>query len=373
VPIVVPTKTETPDLKTVSTVADSPPAVNRQPTAYTRQLVAGLTDFVQVKRPLTAEGASSWKQNLARLIREGATAVPAIEEFLAGNREVSFGAGGDQTLGYTSARAAMIDALAQIAGPEATAATLHTLQNTKEPWELALLAQDLDRLAPEQFRQQAAQSALSLLAAARGEDFKDKDVAPLFEVLQTYGGASVAPDLEQASEQWKYYSAIALAQLPGGAGVPSLIRMAQNSDSSVALRDPALRMLGQLASQYPEARDALVEEVRQNRIPAASWAALSPILAGDQTGFLYSAYEGTATSANRNDLKTTHIALGNQNFYSAPGLAGLTPVEITQRMGFVQALVSATADPTARQWLSNANDLLMRRLPQPVTSPLSGP
>jgi len=56
------------------------------------------------------------------------------------------------------------------------------------------------------------------------------------------------------AKQWNYYAVIALAQLPDGAGVPSLIRMAQEENGY-----GPLQMLAQLASDNPDARTALLD------------------------------------------------------------------------------------------------------------------
>jgi hypothetical protein len=349
----------------------SNPVADSASTGLSGQLVASLTSLNPANAPLTPEKAAQWKQSLQTLVQQGGAAVPAIREFLARNTDVSFGSEAAAALGYGSVRGALIDALAQIGGPEATAAMLQTLQTTLDPAELAALAQDLDKLGPDQFRDQAVQAARQLLNAAATQAglLSDKDAAPLFEVLEKYGGANVVPDLQRAAAQWTYYSAIALAQLPDGAGIPALLQMAQPQPGASAPSDPALRMLAELATQYPEARDALIEQARQNRIPASSWAAITPILAGDQVGFQYSAFDGTATSAGNNNLQSTHLAAGNQNFYSAPSLAGLTQDQISQQTSLIQSLLAVATDPAAIQALSNSSELLARRS-SPSAAPL---
>ena len=73
----------------------------------------------------------------------------------------------------------------------------------------------------------------------------------------------VVPELEETTGKWKYYSAMALAQLPDGAGVPSLIRMAQDpNEAGKGILDVVLQTLAQVSTQYPEARAALVEHFR---------------------------------------------------------------------------------------------------------------
>jgi hypothetical protein len=344
-----------------------------EPAAYARQLVASLCSLDVTNSPPAPEKAAEWRQNLQKLLEQGAAAVPAIREFLARNIEANFGPNGAATLGYASARAALLDALAQIGGPEATAATFQALQAATDPRELAVLAQNLDKLAPEQFREQAVLSARQLLAVADAGALGEKDVAPLFEVLDKYGGAGVAEELQQVGARWRYYAAIALAQLPDGSGIPSLIRMAQPQEgSTIGSRDPALRMLAQLSSQYPDAREALLEQARQNTIPTVTWAAIAPILAGDQVGFLSAVYDATLSSADKNGLKTTHVAAGNQNFYSLPVPANLSTDQVNLRLDLIQQLLPLAADPTAVQALKNCSDLLRQRLSQSAAAPMPG-
>jgi hypothetical protein len=81
------------------------------------------------------------------------------------------------------------------------------------------------------------------LGMAANKNLEGSGVGPLFEALQKFGGPSAVPDLEQATGQWKYYATMALAQLPDGAGIPSLIQMAQDgAGSGKSSRDVALQM-----------------------------------------------------------------------------------------------------------------------------------
>src|SRR6266566_3432925 len=108
-----------------------PPVARVQPTAYTRQLVAGLTNLNLSHGPITKEQADQWKQGLQALTQQGAAGVPAIREFLEQNQELNFAAiNGGQLLEQPSLRAALINTLQQIGGPEATGAMLQA----PRPW-----------------------------------------------------------------------------------------------------------------------------------------------------------------------------------------------------------------------------------------------
>src|SRR5207245_1821343 len=110
------------------------------------------------------EQVAQWKENLQQLVAQGTGGLAAIGEFLQKNVDRTFGPGNG--LGYASARAAMFDALVQIGGAEGIAVTLQTLQNTADPREIALLAQNLEKLAPGEHRQDALEAARDALAMA---------------------------------------------------------------------------------------------------------------------------------------------------------------------------------------------------------------
>jgi hypothetical protein len=340
-----------------------------EPSAQTRQLVQSLA-AITPGVPLTPERASDWRKAFQALLDQGPASVPAIREFLEKNTDASFGAGADQLVGYRSVRSAMIDALRQISGPEASEVAMQTLRSVTEPRELASLTQALEKLAPDQFKEEALQAARQMLAqSAASPTDNGQDVAAAFQVLQRYGGEGAVQDLERASAKWGYYSALALAQLPDGAGIPSLIHMLDPQNGLGAdLKDPALRMLAQESFQYPEAREALMNEARQNRIPVNSWVALAPILAGEQVAFLDSGFNSPPAPGTP-DLKTTHLAYGNQNLFSLPTAQSMTPDQMAQRLDLIQQMVPSASDPAAAQALRASYDQLTQRLAQPPASP----
>jgi hypothetical protein len=337
-------------------------------------MISGVWDRGPDGNPFTPEQAEQWKQNLQHIIQAGATSVPAIAEFLSLNQDAFFSAEEGKLLGYRSARAALLDALVKIGGPEATGVLGDVLQATASPREIAMLARDLEAAAPGQYREQAVAAARQSLAMAVEKQLEGFDVAPLFEVLQHFGGAGVVDDLERAAGQWNYYATLALANLPDGAGVPSLIRMvdAGPSGRSNPGRLQALQVLAQLAASNPDARATLVEQARANRISAHLWPYLARPLAGDQAHV-----QDSVLNENRpvpDDLRTgsAHIARGNQNFFWAPAGGGLSAEEISQQLALINQLESATVDPDAQRVLEQTRALLEQRLGQSagVTPPV---
>jgi len=356
-------------LPTAATANVEPPAPKPSPSAYTRQLVAGLCRLETHPRAMTTEQSIQWKQSLQTLVQQGATAVPAILEFLEKNLDYGFGTEGKIALGYGSARAAMFDALAQIGGPEGLDGLLQVLRSTADPREIALLAQNLEKLAPEQHRQEAVAAAVQALSMAAGGKLQGTDVAPLFEVIQNYGGTSALGELERAAKQWNYYATIGLAQLPEGAGIPALIQMAQGNTGASG---NALEMLAQMSPQYPEARGALLEMARANKISPNLWPYLTPLLAGDQYHYEDAALQGSLPTTNRRTSGGAYVVVGNQHFFTAHDPASLTPEQVSQRTALIEELRSVTSDPAAVKALQAARALLENRLAsasQPRVSP----
>jgi hypothetical protein len=324
--------------------------------------VAGLDKGV----PKTPEQIAAWKQGLTNLVLQGEAALPAIREYLEKNVDFALGAEGAQALGYSSTRAALYDALAQIGGSGAAGVLLSTLQSTGDPRDIVALARTLEQVAPEQYRQQIVDASREVLASATTLGSANQtDVALLFQTLGKFGGASAVSDFQNASG-YKYYSAIALSQLPDGAGVPALIQMVQENSGAGVKNVAALEALTQSASGNADARAALIQQAKAGAITGYGWASLTAILSGDQIRYVDSA-SGTPVEKNP-DVRTYHIASGNQNFYTAPPAGGMTADQIAQQNSLIDELLGATSNPAAVQALQSARNTLLQRSRQSATA-----
>lgn len=329
-----------------------------KPTSYARDLVKALSRLDRSRIALTAEEAQQWKRTLDELIAQGPDGAAAIAEFLQSNTDVMFGRAGRELLGFDSAREAFFDVLVRIGGPEAVSAMLQALQNSADPREIALLAQNLDKLAPGMHRHDALNAAREVLAMAKSGKLPNADVAPVFEVLQNYGGSDVVTDLEQAARQWEYYSAVALTHLPEGAGIPSLIQMVQENRPAATT---ALQSLAQLSGDHGQAQAALLAQAQANAIPPYTWPFLVTALAGNEYHFQNSGF--FSDRAHPGNVSTAHISSGNQTFYNAFNPGSLTQEQINSRIAFIDQLRAVTSQPAALQALQQAADLLVKRLP----------
>src|SRR6266404_3004501 len=224
------------------------------PTPYARQLFPGLTGLDLRNGMVTKEQAGQLKQGLQALIAQGSSGIPAIRRFLEQNVDVSFAKEAAESAGAPSLRAGLLESLRQIGGPEAMALSRQVLQTTADPLEIALVARELEEMAPGQYRRDALDAARKTLAQAAEGNLEVKDPSLLFQVLQSYGDAGAVADLERLAPQWNYYATLALAGLPSGEGIPALVRIAQDPTSAETGRYKLpLLMLAQMSSQYPDA------------------------------------------------------------------------------------------------------------------------
>ena len=346
-------------------VANPAPAVALpEPSAYTQQLLANLTSLDLSRGTVTPEQAEFWKQEYAKLLKEGAGALPAIRQFMDKNMDVNFAAvqGGDQ-LGASSMRMAMIDALRQIGGTEAQGLAAQIMQATANPQEIAILARNLEAAVPEQYRDAAVAAARGALAKA-GLNPAAVDTSPLFEVFQKFGGATAVSDLELAAKKWNYYAPLALALLPDGAGVGSLTRMAQNADGTSGSSSRfALQMLAQLAPQYPDAAKALMEQVNAGRVPDSAWYGIASALSGTQT-YYGNGYLTTAKPAGSAEEPKSYSIPSNQQTYRSWNVAGgWTPAQVQQQLALVDQM--RAVNPIAARMLEGVRGTLAAPRPGP--------
>lgn len=305
------------------------------------QLLARLTQLTSNVNSLSREQAVEINDSLARLAAGGPAAIPAIRQFLQDNQDFSFDsiAGGD-LVNYGTIRLGLIDALQQIGGLEALELSAAILQTTADPFEIAFLSRYLEQQAPGKFRELELTAARESLAQASGQ-VRMSDVSALFELLQAYGDENVVPNLEKAVSRWTYYATLALAGLPNGAGIPTLVKLAQDpAVSAMGARDFALRPLAQVALQYPEAARALLDAARQNQIPDTAWSTVAGALAG------------------------SYIQYGNQIYGSTSPALNWSPEQVSQRIALINQLLTVTSSPTGRQALQNASASVSSRLPK---------
>ena len=337
--------------------AVSPPA--SAPPADPKDLVSTLAALTG-KEPITPEQAQKWKESLQQLIRQGASSVPAIQQFLAQNLDANYaGVSGANALGYSSLRSAVLDALGQIGGPEATQAMVQTMQTSLFPTDIATLAKTLDAQAPGQYQQAILDAVRQQLNLGAMDQLGGANVLPLFQVLanEAANGADISADLTQYAEKWPYYSAIALATLPDGAGVPSLIQIAQGTVPGN--QAAAAQALAELAPQNSQALNTLLELAKGGQLPDPILAQLAPYLGGREYQL------GPPADAAAGGYLTFHMANGNQDFSAFDGSATLTQAQIGQRISIIDQLLQVipSTAPAAQDALQQQRNALLARQP----------
>ena len=323
---------------------DQPVVAVASSTDAAQKLIANLSSIDLSRGQLSAEQVKELNQNIKKIASQGVAAIPAIKEFLERNQDLNFSefSGGNPT-DYPSLRLGLIDALQKIGGPEAIEVGIQTLQTTADPLEVGMLVRNLEKQAPEQYRELELKAAREAFSMAANLQSDGRNLNPLFEVFQKYCDDSVVPDLEKAvlkKDAWKYQAAMALSELPNGIGLPALIKLAQNPEVNAQdSGDLALRALAQVATKYPEARTALLEQARANQIPAIAWPAVASALAG-----------------------TYVFAYGHKVFGLPENLPILTDPQVPDRLAVIDELLAANPSPEALAALQQQRVALASRL-----------
>jgi hypothetical protein len=352
-----------PSATSVTTQATSPKPEATAPKADPRSLVATLAQIDLSSGAITPEKAEAWKQTWQQLTQQGPAAVPAIREYLERHDNLNFESVPDGALlGHPTLRLALLAALYRIGGSEATAALAQTVRTTTDPREIVAVAGSLQAIAPGQHVQAFLDATRKALALAAEGKLEGQDAGPLFGVFQQWGGTNVVGDLTNAMPQWKYYAAITLANLPEGEGVPALVQMASAPEVPKATQAVALQMLAQIATQYPAARTALVEQARANQIAEPTWAEIASVLGGHSYQIGSPAADSIPSSPNGGNVKRYHLAFGNQNFYSGQNAGNWPAEQVNQRLAIIDQLLGVTSNAVAVAVLGKARTTLAARV-----------
>ena len=342
------------------------PKVGSEPTyaestVEAHEIIARLTRINLSSGALTWEQANDLRESFTQLARQGRAAIPAVREFLERNLDLDFAElNAAKAVGYSSLRIGLLDVLRQVGGPDAVAAFRGVLQTTADPLEIALVARNLEEAAPGQYRQDALNAARDTLAMVAEGNLSIRDVAPIFQMLQNYADASVVADLEKAAANWDYYARIALAGLPDGQGIPALIQEAKETGGKGRFQNTlALELLAQVATQYPEASAALIEQAKENRLPDQVWPQIASALAGAQYQFVGQASDdGIARINFAPGLRMYQARSGNQHFYNTPLPADWSEDQLNQRRQLIDQLLAVNNTPAAVEALQRALSML---------------
>ena len=322
-----------------------------------QQLIAKIAQMDLRRGPLKPEQADELKAKLKELIQQGPAGLPAIQAFLEQHEDISFGREGGKLVGAASLRAGLLEALKEIGGPEALDISRQVLKDTSDAHEIATIARNLEAVEPGQHRQEILDATRQTLSRVTDNEAGDKEVGPLFQMLQSYGDANVVNDLEKLAPKWNYYASLALAGLPDGKGVTSLTRLAGGTaEGGAAAREVALEVLAQISTQNPEASSSLLSLAQQKKIPDSAWNSIAEGLGGNQIQF----NNEVAGDSGAQGLGVTyhHMVGGNQTFYSVPAAAVLSEDLRNQRIAVIDSLLAMASSQAAVEVLQNVRSTL---------------
>jgi hypothetical protein len=342
------------------------PRPAEQAPASARQLshLDPLISYVKRSPIITAKRAMAIKQMLRQLREQGAAAVPAIGDFLREGHDVDFATmSGGELVGHRTLRQAMIDSLREIGGSAAIAVSLEEIQRTNEPIELAMLARTLEGEEPGVHRASIVGALGDALLRAEETPTRERpDVGPVFDVLRACGGKQAIAVLERSVPRWGEYALIALAGLPDGAGIPSLVGLAATTGAPIANDVVPFQALAQATASYPEAGDALVDLTRAGQIPDRVWGAMSEALGGKHLQFSGKMFDGTplagdgivAAGGRVPVWRSYYIEWQNVRYEQDVVSAAWSGDQVEQQLALIDDLLEATSSPAAVQALQHA-------------------
>lgn len=306
------------------------------PFVPAEKLIERFAALQGITNALTLSQIEMIDQTLKQLTVQGATSIPAIAAYLESLSDFNLQSHG--LLGQPTLRAGLLQALSDIGGPEAVDLIAKTLQNAADPYEIGLTAALLEQHAPGQYRNDVIEAARESLAMAQRGELGGRDVAPLFQALQNAGAPEARAQIEGSASNWNYYGVMALAGLQDGSGISTLVQQTQQAGASDSADTRfAWQMLAQYSGQNAEAQAALLNAAQANSVPASAWPKIITGLTGDQYMYGDPRTGGERLSAVTG-LKTYHIRVGNQNFFSLP-LASLNPPDMAARRSVIDALL----------------------------------
>jgi len=329
-----------------------------------------LLSHVTKMEVITPAGARYIKRSFRDLEKRGAAAVPAIGDFLREGEDVNFAKmSGGQLVGHRTLRQAMIATLGKIGGSEAVAVSLEQVRRTTEPIEMVMLARSLEKEEPGVHSEAVIEAISDALKWAEQSPARaSPDVGPLFDLLRGYRGEQAVALLERSATEWGEYALIALADLPEGAGIPSLTALAKAADPAVANPVLPFRILAQATVEYGEAGDALVDLARAGRIPDEVWGAMAEALQGKHLRWSSKMFDGTpilesdtTASDRRSPLwKNYYIEWLNVRYEQDVVSEDWSDERVEHQLALIGDLGEATSSPAAVQALQHARESLER-------------
>jgi hypothetical protein len=159
-----------------------------EPSPLARQLVANLVEVDPRPEKMTSEMKALWQLNLAELQNQGAVAVAAIAEFFEQHPDVGVDAGADEDVFRQQAvRIALLKMLLDLPAPDNLNLQEELLRTTVNPDEIAVLAGQLELLAPGEYQDTIVNAAKAALQHVRNGNRPWHDPGPMVRLLRLNG------------------------------------------------------------------------------------------------------------------------------------------------------------------------------------------
>jgi hypothetical protein len=240
---------------------------------------------------------------LDQLAQSGTSALPAIQQFLVGNRDVAYSGTGRNAprnaMLPPSLRMGLFDVVRQIGGAEAEQILADSLKTTGQVGELVYLSEILrEQLPSGKYRDATLNAVRALLAGGKIADASERD--RLYALLIQHDDSSYIPTAQANLVQPDgKLDASVLRYLQSALGEKSIALAAQTFQDKRVVDADSREALGRLALNYVGANDQALELYHQ--------AALDPQLKPDQRRNLVEDLNQDGLSNRRNptpeDLK----------------------------------------------------------------------
>lgn len=317
------------------------------------------------KSEISSHTSRHINQLFSKLILQGERIVPLITKLLDSSEDSHYwDKKGGQAVNYRSLRMGLINVLDEIGGPLAVATLSNILTETSDPAEIARVFLALEAHAPGIYSDSAMAAAIQGIESA-AENIKPdsiKKIGPLFEIIQNYGNESAVPILERISSVWPTYSIVALAKLPDGAGVPSLINRINNSDNySKSESILALGLLAQASRNNVEASKILIDLAQKQQLSDQGFFKIGLALGGHELFFKSEFSDSINKSDRSNEFKDSIHKAQYQYLQHTIDAANDWPEEaISQRLELIQAILATNPSPKVEKLFTNIESRLLQ-------------
>jgi hypothetical protein len=159
-----------------------------EPSPLARQLVQTLAGVDPRPEKMTPEIKLAWQRQLAEFQNQGTVAVAAIAEFFKQHPDVGVDAGQDGDVFQQQAvRIALLKMLLDLPAPDNLDLQEQLLRTTVNPEEIAVLAGQLELLAPGEYQDTIVKAAKASLQYVRSGNLPWHDPGPMVRLLRLNG------------------------------------------------------------------------------------------------------------------------------------------------------------------------------------------